>query len=227
MTTACLYGDGVFEGMRSYGGKVFRLKAASRPAVGLGQGDLARDPDQPRRRWPRRSTTRWPTNGIKDGYIRLVVTRGAGALGPRPEQVQRPAGDHHRRPHPALSEGDVRERPGDRHGQHDPQPSGGPQPADQVAELPEQHHGQDRGAAGRLRRGPDAQRTRAKSPSAPATTSSSSSKGVLHDAADRRRHSRRHHPRRGHRAGRAKSDISGAANAARRATTSSSPTNAS
>ena len=36
-----LYGDGVFEGMRSYGGKVFRLRGASRPAVGLGQGDLA------------------------------------------------------------------------------------------------------------------------------------------------------------------------------------------
>ena len=29
-------------------------------------------------------------------------------------------------------------------------------------------------------------------------------KGVLHDAADRRRHPRRHHPRRGDRAGRAK-----------------------
>ena len=29
-----LYGDGVFEGIRSYGGKVFRLDAAPRPACG-------------------------------------------------------------------------------------------------------------------------------------------------------------------------------------------------
>ena len=28
-----LYGDGVFEGIRSYSGKVFRLAAACRPAV--------------------------------------------------------------------------------------------------------------------------------------------------------------------------------------------------
>ena len=39
-----LYGDGVFEGMRSYGGKVFRLERASRPAVEFGQGDLAGNP---------------------------------------------------------------------------------------------------------------------------------------------------------------------------------------
>ena len=40
-----LYGDGVFEGLRSYGGKVFRLERASPPALRIGQGDLARDPD--------------------------------------------------------------------------------------------------------------------------------------------------------------------------------------
>ena len=32
-----LYGDGVFEGIRIYGGKVFRLRAARRPALRVGQ----------------------------------------------------------------------------------------------------------------------------------------------------------------------------------------------
>ena len=45
-----LYGDGVFEGLRAYGGKVFRLDRAHRAAVRIGQGDLARDSDVARRR---------------------------------------------------------------------------------------------------------------------------------------------------------------------------------
>ena len=165
------------------------------------------------------------TNGIKDGYIRLVVTRGAGALGLDPNQLQRPAGDHHRRPHPALSEGDVRERAGDRHRQHDPQSLGRPQPADQVAQLPEQHHGQDRGPASRLRRSPDAQRQ--------GRSRRMHRRQHLHrprrraaNAADRRRHPRRHHPRRRHRAGRRTEDPR-PADRRSSGTTSSSPTNAS
>ena len=43
-----LYGDGVFEGMRSYGGKVFRLRAAPGKALEFGQGDLAGNPDHQR-----------------------------------------------------------------------------------------------------------------------------------------------------------------------------------
>src|SRR3982750_3718741 len=73
-----LYGDGVFEGMRSYGGKVFRLKAhldrlwASAKAIWLkmpmSQEEMTKAVNET-----------LATNGIKDGYIRLVVTRGAGA----------------------------------------------------------------------------------------------------------------------------------------------------
>src|SRR5687767_10919061 len=75
-----LYGDGVFEGMRSYGGKVFRLKQhlerlwASAKAIWLkipmSQEEMAKAVNDT-----------LATNNIKDGYIRLVVTRGAGALG--------------------------------------------------------------------------------------------------------------------------------------------------
>jgi branched-chain amino acid aminotransferase len=84
-----LYGDGVFEGMRSYGGKVFRLKAhldrlwASAKAIWLtipiSQDDMAKAVNDT-----------LATNGIKDGYIRLVVTRGAGALGLDPNRCSDP-----------------------------------------------------------------------------------------------------------------------------------------
>ena len=84
-----LYGDGVFEGMRSYGGKVFRLKQhldrlwASGKAIWLKipitQEEMAKAVNET-----------LATNGIKDGYIRLVVTRGAGSLGIDPRKTTDP-----------------------------------------------------------------------------------------------------------------------------------------
>ena len=84
-----LYGDGVFEGMRSYGGKVFRLKQhldrlwASAKAIWLSvpmsQEEMAQAVNDT-----------LATNNIKDGYIRLVVTRGAGALGLDPNRCSDP-----------------------------------------------------------------------------------------------------------------------------------------
>src|SRR5262245_35038561 len=84
-----LYGDGVFEGMRSYGGKVFRLKQhldrlwRSAKAIWLkvpmSQEEMAKAINDT-----------LATNGIKDGYIRLVVTRGAGALGLDPNRCSDP-----------------------------------------------------------------------------------------------------------------------------------------
>lgn len=84
-----LYGDGVFEGMRSYRGKVFRLQQhldrlwASAKAIWLTipmtQQDLAKAVNDT-----------LATNGIKDGYIRLIVTRGAGALGLDPNKCSDP-----------------------------------------------------------------------------------------------------------------------------------------
>jgi branched-chain amino acid aminotransferase len=75
-----LYGDGVFEGIRLYGGKVFLLPEhikrlyesalAIRLAIPLSQTKMAEAVE---------STV--AANTLKDGYIRLVVTRGAGTLG--------------------------------------------------------------------------------------------------------------------------------------------------
>jgi branched-chain amino acid aminotransferase len=84
-----LYGDGVFEGMRSYGGKVFRLKQHldrlwnSAKAIWLkipiSQEEMARAVNET-----------LATNSIQDGYIRLIVTRGAGALGLDPNRCSDP-----------------------------------------------------------------------------------------------------------------------------------------
>ncbi|MHC4389120.1 MAG: aminotransferase class IV, partial [Planctomycetota bacterium] len=75
-----LYGDGVFEGIRVYGGKVFELDAhiarlyesakAIRLAISMGGADLAAA-----------VTETVAANDIGDGYIRLLVTRGVGTLG--------------------------------------------------------------------------------------------------------------------------------------------------
>lgn len=84
-----LYGDGVFEGIRSYGGRVFRLEQhlerlwesaqAIRLEIPMTQQDMADAVYQTLR-----------ANGIEDGYIRLVVTRGAGTLGLDPNRTSDP-----------------------------------------------------------------------------------------------------------------------------------------
>lgn len=75
-----LYGDGIFEGIRVYGGKVFlhqqhidRLyesAKAIRLVIPLKPADMIAAVEE---------TVK--ANNIGDGYIRLVVTRGAGSLG--------------------------------------------------------------------------------------------------------------------------------------------------
>ena len=98
-----LYGDGVFEGMRSYGGKVFRLEAASRPALELGQGDSAGDPDDAREEMAKAVERHAGANSINDGYIRAGGHARRRHAGARPQQVHQPAGHHHHRPHRAVS----------------------------------------------------------------------------------------------------------------------------
>jgi branched-chain amino acid aminotransferase len=78
-----LYGDGVFEGIRVYNGKVFELAAhlkrlyesarVIRLTISMSQEALAKATEE---------TVK--ANGITDGYIRLLVTRGVGTLGLNP-----------------------------------------------------------------------------------------------------------------------------------------------
>src|SRR5262245_13917173 len=84
-----LYGDGVFEGMRSYSGKVFRLEQhldrlwKSARAIWL-------EIPMTREAMAKAVNDTLAANGIKDGYIRLVVTRGSGALGLDPNKCSNP-----------------------------------------------------------------------------------------------------------------------------------------
>lgn len=84
-----LYGDGVFEGLRSYSGRVFRLNAhldrlwASARAICL-EIPMSKD------RMARAVLDTLAANDLEDGYIRLVVTRGAGTLGLDPNKCSNP-----------------------------------------------------------------------------------------------------------------------------------------
>jgi branched-chain amino acid aminotransferase len=84
-----LYGDGVFEGIRVYGGKVFLLDEhiqrlyesalAIRLEIPLNQQEMAAAVNET-----------VAANEIGDGYVRLVVTRGAGYLGLDPRRTSNP-----------------------------------------------------------------------------------------------------------------------------------------
>lgn len=84
-----LYGDGVFEGLRSYSGKVFRLAEHierlydSARAIKL---DIPLSPDA----MSKAINDTVAANGISDGYIRAIVTRGAGTLGLDPNRCSNP-----------------------------------------------------------------------------------------------------------------------------------------
>lgn len=85
-----LYGDGIFEGIRAYHGRVFKLKEhidrlfysakAILLALPMSHADIMRAVVETCRR-----------NKIRDGYIRLVVTRGVGTLGLNPNKCKRPS----------------------------------------------------------------------------------------------------------------------------------------
>ncbi len=84
-----LYGDGVFEGMRSYNGKVFRLEQhldrlwKSAKAIWL-QIPMTRED------MGKAVIETLQRNKLADGYVRLVVTRGAGTLGLDPNRTSNP-----------------------------------------------------------------------------------------------------------------------------------------
>ena len=84
-----LYGDGVFEGIRSYGGKVFLLTEhvdrlwnsakALLLEIPIGKDEMVK---------AIQDTV--DVNGITDGYIRVLVTRGCGTLGLDPNRCSNP-----------------------------------------------------------------------------------------------------------------------------------------
>ena len=93
-----LYGDGVFEGMRSYGGKVFRLEQHLERLWNSAKAIWLEIP-MTREAMAKAVNDTLAANELRDAYIRLVVTRGAGTLGLDPNRTSDPAGDHHHRSH--------------------------------------------------------------------------------------------------------------------------------
>jgi len=78
-----LYGDGVFEGIRVYDGRVFELEAHLRRLYESAKVIRLEVPmDKSELVSAIKKTVE--ANGIMDGYIRLVVTRGVGTLGLNP-----------------------------------------------------------------------------------------------------------------------------------------------
>ncbi|MBI1893546.1 MAG: branched-chain-amino-acid transaminase [Candidatus Rokubacteria bacterium] len=85
-----LYGDGVFEGIRAYNGRVFRLE---QHLDRLWQGARTLMLQIPLSRDALRKAVLWTLreNKLRDAYIRLVVTRGVGDLGLDPRKCPRPS----------------------------------------------------------------------------------------------------------------------------------------
>ena len=84
-----LYGDGVFEGLRSYGGKVFRLEEHVERLYDSARAIRLEIPLS-REAMANAINDTVAANGIKDGYVRAVVTRGAGTLGLDPNRCSNP-----------------------------------------------------------------------------------------------------------------------------------------
>lgn len=84
-----LYGDGVFEGIRVYGGKVFELDAHLQRLYESAKV-IRLKIDMPINQLADATRKTVEANGIVDGYIRLVVTRGVGSLGINPFVCDKP-----------------------------------------------------------------------------------------------------------------------------------------
>ncbi len=85
-----LYGDGIFEGIRFYNGRVFRLQEHIERLFDSAKAILLQMP------WTleeicQATVDTCKANGLRDGYIRLVITRGVGPLGLNPHQCPKPS----------------------------------------------------------------------------------------------------------------------------------------
>src|SRR5580692_12009833 len=85
-----LYGDGVFEGIRAYNGLVFKLKEHIERLFYSAKAILL-DIPMPPEKISRAVIETCRVNKIRDGYVRLVVTRGVGTLGLNPKSCKKPS----------------------------------------------------------------------------------------------------------------------------------------
>ena len=84
-----LYGDGVFEGIRLYDGNIFRLEEHLERLEYSAKAILLTLP-LTRAEMSEATAETCRQNGLRDAYIRLVVTRGVGDLGLSPWSCSKP-----------------------------------------------------------------------------------------------------------------------------------------
>jgi branched-chain amino acid aminotransferase len=85
-----LYGDGVFEGIRFYNDRVFRLEEHVDRLWDSARA-IALDMPMSKSELVAATLETIRQNDLHDGYIRLIVTRGVGSLGLSPESCRRPS----------------------------------------------------------------------------------------------------------------------------------------
>ncbi len=85
-----LYGDGVFEGIRQYNGRVFQKQAHLKRLFESAQGIRLKIPQTPEQLSQAIEET-VAANKFRDCYLRLVVTRGIGYLGISPKNCATPS----------------------------------------------------------------------------------------------------------------------------------------
>jgi len=85
-----LYGDGIFEGIRAYNGRVFKLQEHIRRLYCSAKAIMLDIPLEPAA-MAAAVLQACRQNNLRDGYIRLVVTRGIGALGLNPRSCHNPS----------------------------------------------------------------------------------------------------------------------------------------
>lgn len=85
-----LYGDGIFEGIRAYNGRVFKLKEHIDRLFDSAKSILLKIPLS-HSEVMRAVVETCRRNKLRDCYIRLVVTRGVGSLGLNPNRCKTPS----------------------------------------------------------------------------------------------------------------------------------------
>ena len=85
-----LYGDGVFEGIRFYNDRVFRLEEHIDRLWDSARA-IAMDIPMSKSELVAATLETIRQNDLHDGYVRLIVTRGVGSLGLSPDSCRRPS----------------------------------------------------------------------------------------------------------------------------------------
>ncbi len=85
-----LYGDGVFEGIRMYHNRVFKLREHIERLFWSAKAILL-DIPMTAEELIRATVETCRENNLRDGYIRLLVTRGKGTLGLDPRRCPKPS----------------------------------------------------------------------------------------------------------------------------------------